>query len=282
MADRTGSYATRKGHRAIWGQETEHSLIEIWQEHQCLFDVSSSQYHNRVEKEKAWREIAKCLQQPVQEVKTRATSLRTQYSRLIKPKPNGGEIKPLTPRQQWLIRAMDFIKPYIVHRPCETAVDMSLCELDDSEEQEDHSDSFESVLLSRPETPETLMPRVLRSASSCELSDEGASPTREPAQSAPRGVKRKARTEDIELQKLLVLKQMAAKVDADHADGFTTFGNQVASELRLISDPANLTRLKRQIVNMIYDTQDSERKQPPAAHKYKQNTAPTPLVQSKS
>ena len=172
-----------------------------------------------------------------------------------------------------------FTEPFL-HRLLQ--VDVSLCELDDSEEQEDHSDSFESALLSRPDTPETLMPRVLRSASSCELSDEGASPTREPAQSASRGVKRKARTEDIELQKLLVLKQMAAKVDADQADGFTTFGNQVASELRLIKDPANLTRLKRRIVNMIYDTQDSERQQPPAAHKYKQNTAPTPLVQSKS
>jgi len=34
----------------------EEKLVEIWQEHQCLFDVSSELYHNWVEKEKVSRE----------------------------------------------------------------------------------------------------------------------------------------------------------------------------------------------------------------------------------
>ena len=58
----------------------------------------------------------------VEEVKTRALSLRTQYSRLKKPKPRGSGTKPLTSKQRWLLRVMDFIKAHIVHRPCETNV----------------------------------------------------------------------------------------------------------------------------------------------------------------
>ncbi len=78
-------------------------------------------------------------------------------------------------------------------------------------------------------------------------------------QSSTRGIKRKSRSvPDVELQKLDVLKQMAAKVEVDPTpDAFTTFGNQVASELRLLQDAANVTRRKRNIMNMIYDAQDA-------------------------
>ncbi len=36
----------------------------MWQEHECLFDISNEMYHNRAEKEKRWTEIANALQQP--------------------------------------------------------------------------------------------------------------------------------------------------------------------------------------------------------------------------
>ncbi|XP_052000869.1 uncharacterized protein LOC127656537 [Xyrauchen texanus] len=41
----------------------EEKFVEHLQEHQCLSDVSSEQYYNRVEKEKSWREIAKSFGQ---------------------------------------------------------------------------------------------------------------------------------------------------------------------------------------------------------------------------
>lgn len=90
-----------------------------------------------------------------------------------------------------------------------------------------------------------------RSAFPCGLLNVEASPTGAHAPSAARGVKRKGRSDnDIELQKHLSLKQMAANVDTDSADAFTTFGNQVALELRIIKHHVNLTRLKRNIMNM--------------------------------
>lgn len=132
---------------------------------------------------------------------------------------------------------------------------MSFSDQDDTEDLEDPSDPLEESRspLSRPESP-TPVAAMSRSTSPCEWTDVGASPP------AAKKVKHKKRPDDdVELQKLMFLKQMAAKVDSDPPDAYTTFGNQVASELRLIKDQANLTRLKRNIINMIYDTQDSER-----------------------
>lgn len=250
----------------VWTQALEQNLIELWQQHECLYDVANEMYHNRAEKEKRWTEVASALQQPVEEVKTRAVSLRTQFVRLVKPKPSGSDNKPLTPRQRWLLRAMGFIKKYVSHRPCETTLCVSFSEQDDGED--------------RPDTPSTAS--TSNTASSLDSSDEGTSSTaveetplpvstdtrNTQMESSTRRVKRKWRSEtDIELQKLVFLKQIAAKGAADlTADAFTTFGNQVASELRLIQDPAYLTRLKRNIMNMIYDTQDTERNRSFSSH----------------
>lgn len=54
----------RKLKRSAWSRETEQGLLVLWQDHPCLYDVSSLHYHDRIEKERAWREIANCLQQP--------------------------------------------------------------------------------------------------------------------------------------------------------------------------------------------------------------------------
>ncbi len=50
--------------KKVWTEEMEENLIEMWQEHECLFDISNEMYHNRAEKEKRWTEIANALQQP--------------------------------------------------------------------------------------------------------------------------------------------------------------------------------------------------------------------------
>ncbi len=47
----------------------EENVIELWQEHECLYDISTKMYYNRAEKEKRWTEIANALQQPGELVK---------------------------------------------------------------------------------------------------------------------------------------------------------------------------------------------------------------------
>lgn len=70
--------------------------------------------------------------------------------------------------------------------------------------------------------------------------------------------KRELKGSDIELQKLSVLKQMANVVQNTNNDSFNLFGQQIAEELRKIKDNMVQTRLKRNIMNMIYDAQESE------------------------
>lgn len=47
---------------------------------------------------------------------------------------------------------------------------------------------------------------------------------------------------------------MAADLTDLHTDVFTTFGNQVESELRQIQDPGYQTWLKRNIVNNVWNS----------------------------
>lgn len=50
--------------RKAWTQGMEQKLIELWQKHECLYDVSHELYHNKAEKEEKWTEVANALQQP--------------------------------------------------------------------------------------------------------------------------------------------------------------------------------------------------------------------------
>ncbi|XDV11462.1 hypothetical protein PO909_000400 [Leuciscus waleckii] len=251
--------------RKQWTQDLEQNLIELWQEHECLYDVGHEMYHNRSEKEKKWTEITNALKQPVEDIKTRAISLRTQYCRLQKPKPSGSGSKPLTPRQRWLLRVMDFIKTYIVHRPCETTFQLGAS----FSGQSDAEDMDLSDL--RPDTPSVDSSPC--SASTPIPSNQEAFPLPEETASTASSdsskqlrlsnnpQKRKRVSEDaVELQKLDLLKQMVSQVDSQTPrDTLTSFGNQVALELRDIQDPVLLSRVKRSIMIMIYNAQENDR-----------------------
>lgn len=50
--------------RVKWTLEMEGKLVELWQENECLFDVSSKEFHIREEKEKRWAAIAAALGRP--------------------------------------------------------------------------------------------------------------------------------------------------------------------------------------------------------------------------
>ena len=42
----------------------ETTVVEMWQQRPCIFDVSSKDFHDRVKRDKAWREIADTLDLP--------------------------------------------------------------------------------------------------------------------------------------------------------------------------------------------------------------------------
>ena len=47
-----------------WSNTMETTLVEMWQQRPCIFDVSSKDFHDRVKRDKAWREIADTLDLP--------------------------------------------------------------------------------------------------------------------------------------------------------------------------------------------------------------------------
>ncbi|CAI5660123.1 unnamed protein product [Oreochromis niloticus] len=108
--------------RIVWTQAMEAQLVELWQAHPSLFDVASKDYHDRNKRDRSWMEIAAQLQLPVNEVKTRVASLRTQYGKLLKPKPSGSGQKPPTPKQTWILKHLDFLKAHVVHRQTESTL----------------------------------------------------------------------------------------------------------------------------------------------------------------
>lgn len=131
----------------------------------------------------------------VEEVKTRVASVRTRFSRLIKQRPSGSGTKPLTSRQKWILVALDFIKKHIVHRACETTLNLPC-----------HKESLNLDLSENPESSPLSLSTctTLPSPSSPATPDEGAPPA-----APPRGRKLR-REDDNETQKLDVLKQMVA------------------------------------------------------------------------
>ncbi len=77
--------------------------------------------------------------------------------------------------------------------------------------------------------------------------------------------KKRRQSEDIEIQKLTVLKEMSAfvqnassKQSAAAANSEATFGHQVAIEISNIKDNTLRISVKRKIMNIIYEAQESE------------------------
>ncbi|KAK1174875.1 hypothetical protein AOXY_G2468 [Acipenser oxyrinchus oxyrinchus] len=52
----------RSASHEVWSFKIEKRMVEMWQEHPCLFDISDISYHDRSLKEQRWRDIALELQ----------------------------------------------------------------------------------------------------------------------------------------------------------------------------------------------------------------------------
>lgn len=134
--------------RVRWTAELEDILVDLWQDHECLYNVSSKNDHNHYDKDKSWGEIAAVLSIPVEEVKTRVTTLRTQYTKLLKSQPSGSGEKCLTSRQRWLLRNFErkFLKKHVAQRHSESSLDQSIKDLlSDKRDMNDHASDEDNM-----------------------------------------------------------------------------------------------------------------------------------------
>ncbi|XP_072941224.1 uncharacterized protein [Epargyreus clarus] len=65
----------------VWSNEQISMLIELYQDHTLLWDVSNREYKNKLKKNYAWADIAAELNIPQKEVETKMHILRSQFSR---------------------------------------------------------------------------------------------------------------------------------------------------------------------------------------------------------
>ncbi|XP_070708408.1 uncharacterized protein [Pempheris klunzingeri] len=225
--------------RAAWPVEKEDVFFELWRQHECLYNVGAKKFCSQLEKEKKWAEIAAVLEIPVEAVKMRASSLRTQYSKLVKP---GKRKTPLTARQRKILMSCDFLKKYICHRPTKGGLDRSMTDAVETQQDSSDSEPENTELSSRDSTPSpTESPSV--------------SP---PAEKQPRNQSRN----DGERQKAALLQHMLDIIQEPsrqpERDCEDSFGVTVAMELKRLRSPVLRNRVKRQIMTILYDALDSE------------------------
>ncbi|KAI4900480.1 hypothetical protein NFI96_003965 [Prochilodus magdalenae] len=76
--------------RFSWTVDKEEKLVELWSEPECLFDVSSHFYHDRVEKER-WTEIAEAFEIPGANASP-SHGLETSQTWLLRPTPEPEDV----------------------------------------------------------------------------------------------------------------------------------------------------------------------------------------------
>ncbi|TKS90226.1 hypothetical protein D9C73_024357 [Collichthys lucidus] len=234
--------------RATWPMDKEDEFLELWQRHECLYNMSGDRFYDRIEKEKKWAEIARALDLPVEDVKMRATTLRTQYARLSRAQGQRRN-KPMTHRQKRILKSCEFLRQHINYRSSEHRLDQSMT--DESKAQKDGNNS---------EPENTVPPQDLYG---------GASPS--PSQSSsvsplphklPEKQPKIQNGNDVERQKVALLQQMIDVIQEigrqPERDCEDSFGLTVAMELKRIQNLALRNTVKRQIMTTLYDALDSE------------------------
>lgn len=48
--------------------EKEDRFLELWQQHECLYNLSADKFYDKMEREKKWAEIAALLELPGEKV----------------------------------------------------------------------------------------------------------------------------------------------------------------------------------------------------------------------
>ncbi|XP_051272769.1 uncharacterized protein wu:fb74b10 [Dicentrarchus labrax] len=243
--------------RTTWSVEKEDRFLELWQQHECLYNLTGDRFYDRIEREKKWSEIATALELPVEDVKTRASTLRTQYSKLVKPRGSGKKKRPLTLRQRRILKSCEFLKKYISHRSSEDNLGQSIKEA--LMTQQDSSNS----------EPENTAPSQDFDGAASPSPTESSSVSPLPPQPARKQPKTQNRN-DTERQKVALLQHMVDVIQETsrqpERDCEDSFGVTVAMELKRIRNPVLRNRVKREIMTILYDALDSEHVTDPVSY----------------
>ncbi|KAK6181838.1 hypothetical protein SNE40_009620 [Patella caerulea] len=239
-----------------WIESDKDRLIELWQQRPSLFDNSSKLYSNRVQKQQDYQAIALELEKPVAAVINQIKNLRTQFTRLIKCPASGSERKWRTVRQQWIVKQLEFLHPYIRSRETTSsaifendsetgAADTSATQLDEDDDDVVSQDLDEEIQLHRMSpTP----------SSTSKVKNKDGPYERQVT------AKRKRDNEIFEsiaqsLAKPIEIKDPYINVPEDEDD---IFARLIAMKLKKIKDPLTKSILSSKMLQMLTEAEIAE------------------------
>ncbi|KAJ8043857.1 hypothetical protein HOLleu_11141 [Holothuria leucospilota] len=259
----------------IWTEEREDKLVEMWEQRPVLYNCASKSYSDRNARTKALEEIAEAVGTTVSEVQKRIATLRTQYTRHTKQPPSGSEWRKKTKRQEWVIRMLAFLAPYVKKRTSVSNFENNnserwLDEVEGSVENDQQADTFtEESLTDDADASDFIRDDTVEGSESNEASPS-TSPevptvsTKRPLPSKIAGKKRKS-TKKADDEELLVLKNVAQSLtDLNKAptntvsgpeDELDVFGKHIVRKLRHIKDGRTLLIVQNQIEQLCFQGQ---------------------------
>ncbi|XP_056443046.1 uncharacterized protein LOC130379928 [Gadus chalcogrammus] len=224
----------------FWSEEREENLIGLLEDQPVLYDVGSKGYSNRDSKRRACCDIAVALGVSEKEVGKKIHSLRTQYNRYSKA-PAPGRAGGRTGRQDWVLRRLSFLEPYIRKRASSSNVDEKIVEREsDDVEGLDEEEDVEVEESSEPEGQGStcLVPQVQKVA----------------------GSKRKRQTEKQEDEVLSAVGNfLRNRTEQREEDTMSIFCKNLEMKMRRIKDPNILLDLEHQLEEACYQASLKDR-----------------------
>lgn len=123
---------------------------------------------------------------------------------------------------------------------------------EEQETEEDVSESSTSHLTSGPSTSQTSL-----EASSSYQHHQVSITNPERAHTSKQKLREKS-FDEVEMEKVTVLKKLSETLVDAGKDVDQTFGKQVVTEIKMIKDPLTKMRLRRNILMMLYDAHEKE------------------------
>ncbi|XP_071500623.1 uncharacterized protein [Diadema antillarum] len=103
-----------------WTHNKLLELVEIYKSLPCLYDNTSSGYHNREERARSWVDIADRMGKDEEEVRAKMKSIRTQYARIIQKGQHPKCKTAFTVSSWWLLPKLSFLDDFIIPRKADS------------------------------------------------------------------------------------------------------------------------------------------------------------------
>ncbi|KAM9850947.1 uncharacterized protein ACBR49_006264 [Aulostomus maculatus] len=230
-----------------WGPAMDNQLIEFWRKHECLFNSALESYYDRNLKTRLWAEFASSIGKPVSDVERRSRSLRTQYGRVLwHPE------RVNTFQQRMLRDKLDFLRPYIVRRRGDSYLEDKFDDRDEDDEELETEGSIDQETRSVFGSP-------LEAEATGQDPDEEAQSGASTSHPAPLHAPNPAPQDTAVMS--LSCDHHNEEAAPDHAaaaphtlrhDILNQFAEVMLADMRQISDPLVLMRLRRDITDLVF------------------------------